>query len=114
MATDTLRFHVGGGFFPYTYTWQDVTDELNPQQLHRRRTVGSNAISLIGNDDYDNLRNKAEYDTLVLRLEVASSDVHPEYVYRVTASDLTGNCAVSQNVKVKIAKIVDESALRAT
>ena len=114
MATDTLRFHVGGGFFPYTYRWEDITDELNPQQLHSRRTVGSNAISLIGNPSYDALRLKAEYDTLVMRLEVASSALHPEYVYKVTASDLTGNCVVTQDVKVKIAKIVDESALRAT
>lgn len=114
MATDTLRFHVGGGFFPYTYKWEDITDGSNPQQLHSRRTVGSNAISLIGNPSYDALRVKAEYDTLVMRLEVASSALHPEYVYKVTASDLTGNCAVSQDVKVKIAKIVDESALRAT
>ncbi len=112
LATDTLHFHAGGGFFPYTYTWTDVSDTVagvvDRKPLHTRRTVGSNAISLFGNDEYKILRDKAEYDTLVFRLEVATSYDRHNYAFEVTANDLTGNCPITQPVRVRVAKVATD------
>ena len=118
LAMDTLQFRVGGGFFPYTYKWYDVSDstgtgverEAVRRDLHTRTTVGSNAIARYGtaNDEYAQLRRKAEFDTLVFRLEVMTSDNRHNYAFEVTATDLTGNCPVTQDVKVRAVKIADD------
>ena len=118
LAMDTLQFRVGGGFFPYTYKWYDVSDstgtglarEAVRRDLHSRTTVGSNAIARYGtaNDEYAQLRRKAEFDTLVFRLEVMTSANRHNYAFEVTATDLTGNCPVTQDVKVRAVKVTDD------
>ena len=114
LAMDTIRFRVGGGFFPYTYQWSDVSDTVagvaTRVPLHTRVTTGSNAIARFGTagDEYDVLRSKAEYDTLVFRLHVNSSNDRYNYTYEVTATDLTGNCPVTQAVKVRVAKVATD------
>ena len=112
LAMDTIRFRVGGGFFPYTYQWSDVSDTVagvvTRVPLHTRVTTGSNAIARFGTDEYEIMRNKAEYDTLVFRLHVNSSNDRYNYTYEVTATDLTGNCPVTQAVKVRVAKVATD------
>lgn len=112
LAMDTIRFRVGGGFFPYTYQWNDVSDTVagvvTRVPLHTRVTTGSNAIARFGTDEYEIMRNKAEYDTLVFRLHVNSSNDRYNYTYEVTATDLTGNCPVTQAVKVRVAKVATD------
>ena len=114
LAMDTIRFRVGGGFFPYTYQWSDVSDTVagvvTRVPLHTRVTTGSNAIARFGTagDEYDVMRTKAEYDTLVFRLHVNSSNDRHNYTYEVTATDLTGNCPVTQAVKVRVAKVATD------
>lgn len=114
LAMDTIQFRVGGGFFPYTYKWYDVSDTVagvvDRRDLHSRTTTGSNAIARYGtaNDEYAQLRRKAEFDTLVFRLEVMTSDNRHNYAFEVTATDLTGNCPVTQDVKVRAVKIADD------
>jgi len=114
LAMDTLQFRVGGGFFPYTYKWYDVSDTVagvvDRKDLHSRTTTGSNAIARYGtaNDEYAQLRRKAESDTLVFRLEVMTSNNRHNYAFEVTATDLTGNCPVTQDVKVRAVKIADD------
>ena len=116
LAMDTLRFRVGGGFFPYTYKWYDVSDTtydavdpsiftIDRRDLHTRVTTGSNAISRFGVTEYARLRKLAEYDTLVFRTEVTTSDNRHNYAFQVVATDLTGNCPVTQDVKVRAVKI---------
>ncbi len=112
MAMDTLRFRVGGGFFPYTYKWYDVSDTsagvVNRRQLHSRTTVGSNAISRFDVPAYDRLRKQAEFDTLVFRTEVSTSDNRHNYAFEVVATDLTGNCPVTQDVKIRTVKVATD------
>ncbi|MBO7489991.1 MAG: fibronectin type III domain-containing protein [Bacteroidales bacterium] len=108
LANDTIKFRVGGGFYPYTYSWSNITDENNPEALHTRRTTGSNAISTFGVSEYAVLRRKAEYDTLVFRLNLTSSAERESYTLKVTATDLTGNCPVEQEVKVDVAKVATD------
>ena len=108
LATDTIFFHVGGGFFPYTYTWSDISDPVNPQTLYTRQTTGSNAISRFGNTTYEKLRNMAQYDTMVMRLSVNTSYDRHEYTYKVTANDMTGHCFVEQDVKVRVVKVATD------
>lgn len=114
LAMDTIRFRVGGGFFPYTYQWSDVSDTVagvaTRVPLHTRVTSGSNAIARFGTDgdEYDVMRSKAEYDTLVFRLHVNTSNDRYNYTYEVTATDLTGNCPVTQAVKVRVAKVATD------
>lgn len=108
LTTDTIRFHVGGGFFPYTYTWEDISDPLNARTIQTRQTIGSNAISRFGVTEYEKLRNSAQFDTLVMRLGVDISGASSEYAYRVRATDITGHCEVSQDVKVKVAKVATD------
>ena len=114
LAMDTIQFRVGGGFFPYTYKWYDVSDTVagvvDRKDLHSRTTVGSNAISRYGtaNDEYARLRKKAEFDTLVFRLEVLTNANRHNYAFEVTATDLTGNCPVTQDVKVRAVKVTDD------
>ncbi len=118
LAMDTIQFRVGGGFFPYTYSWYNVSDSTGTGSerdairtaLHSRTTVGSNAIARYGtaNDEYAQLRRKAEFDTLVFRLEVMTSDNRHNYAFEVTATDLTGNCPVTQDVKIRAVKVADD------
>lgn len=114
LAMDTLQFRVGGGFFPYTYKWYDVSDTVtgvvDRKALHSRTTTGSNAIARYGsaNDEYAQLRRKAEFDTLVFRMEVLTNTSRKNYTFEVTATDLTGNCPVTQDVKVRAVKITDD------
>ncbi len=112
LAMDTLKFRVGGGFFPYTYTWYDVSDTnagvVDRRQLHSRTTVGSNAISRFGPADYERLRRMAEFDTFVFRTEVSTSDNRHNYAFEVVATDLTGNCPVTQDVKIRTVKVATD------
>ena len=112
LAMDTLRFRVGGGFFPYTYKWYDVSDTtagvVDRRELHSRITVGSNAISRFNVPEYERLRGLAEFDTLVFRTEVATSENRHNYAFEVKATDLTGNCVITQAVKVRTVKIATD------
>ncbi len=108
LTTDTIRFHVGGGFFPYTYTWYDISDGVSEREIQTRQTIGSNAISRFGVPEYEKLRNSAQFDTLVMRLSVNTSGESANYAYRVRANDITGNCTVEQDVKVKVTKVATD------
>lgn len=121
LAMDTLKFRVGGGFFPYTYKWYNVSDTTysteNPseytvdrQLMHTRITTGSNAIARFGTagDANDQLRKQAEFDTLVFRTEVSTSDNRHNYAFEAVATDLTGNCVVRQPVKVRTVKVATD------
>lgn len=112
LAMDTLRYRVGGGFFPYTYKWYDVSEieggGTKNTLLHTRTTVGSNAISRFGSNEYADLRRAAEFDTLVFRTEVATSANRVNYTFRAVANDLTGNCPVTQDVKIRVVKIATD------
>lgn len=120
-STDTLYFNVGGGFYPYTYTWyydkvlndDPGTLKLKREQIRLRHTDGTNSISRILDDNGDLLsynykrRYKAGHDTLVLRsLQFKNNTTRSTYCYYVTATDRTGNCKVSQPVMVRIAQQV--------
>lgn len=121
LAMDTLRFRVGGGFFPYTYKWYNVSDTTysteNPseytvdrQLMHSRITTGSNAIARFGTagDANEQLRKQAEFDTLVFRTEVSTSDNRHNYAFEAVATDLTGNCVVRQPVKIRTVKVATD------
>lgn len=124
LAMDTLRFRVGGGFFPYTYKWYNVSDTtyddpdhpststytVNDVLMHSRTTIGSNAIARFGTDGdaNDQLRKKAEFDTLVFRTEVSTSDDRHNYAFEAVATDLTGNCVVRQPVKIRTVKVATD------
>lgn len=121
LAMDTLKFRVGGGFFPYTYKWYNVSDTTysteNPseytvdrQLMHSRITTGSNAIARFGTagDANEQLRKQAEFDTLVFRTEVSTSDNRHNYAFEAVATDLTGNCVVRQPVKIRTVKVATD------
>ena len=114
-STDTIMFHVGGGFFPYTYKWyyDEVKQEhsgSDPLQLERhlirtRETSGGNHISNLSVAAYERLRQLALVDTLVLTdLQQRETSMRSTYFYEVIATDLTGHCEVSQPVIVQVAK----------
>ena len=119
LAMDTLKFRVGGGFFPYTYKWYNVSDTtysgpgeytVDRQLMHTRITNGSNAIARFGTDGDANeqLRKQAGFDTLVFRTEVSSSDDRHNYAFEAVATDLTGNCVVRQPVKIRTVKVATD------
>ncbi len=116
VSTDTVFFHVGGGFFPYKYHWDSDTIvgnypnlTVNSTPIRDRRTVGSNAISNMDNPEVEPDRLKAQMDTLVLTdLRVRQDYLRSTYLYKVTATDLTGNCSVTQPVMIRVGKITDE------
>ncbi len=121
-STDSVFFHVGGGFFPYTYTWlQDIVEEegnsgtpavlSTDHQLRARQTFGGNNISNMNDggssDYYTKLRNRAQVDTLVLTaLHHPQSVQKSTYLYRVQATDISG-CSVEQPFMVRVAKVTD-------
>lgn len=123
LAMDTLKFRVGGGFFPYTYKWYNVSDTtysvpgdpsseytVDRQLMHSRITTGSNAIARFGTagDANEQLRKQAEFDTLVFRTEVSTSDNRHNYAFEAVATDLTGNCVVRQPVKIRTVKVATD------
>lgn len=123
LAMDTLKFRVGGGFFPYTYKWYNVSDTtysvpgdpsseytVDRQLMHTRITTGSNAIARFGTagDANEQLRKQAEFDTLVFRTEVSTSDNRHNYAFEAVATDLTGNCVVRQPVKIRTVKVATD------
>jgi len=108
-STDTVFFNVGGGFFPYTYTWYNTTSGSD-DKLRSRQTTGSNVIADLNNSDYATLRYNAQYDTLVLRdITVPVGSLVNDYSYRVEALDMTGNCPLVQNINIRVAKTVDNT-----
>ena len=118
LTMDTVHFKVGGGFFPYTYKWSEVTTVPSAQNplveetvlvpMHTRVTTGSNAISRFDVPEYAALRLKAEFDTLVFRVELRESSERLNYTFRVEATDLTGNCPVTQDVKIRAVKVATD------
>ena len=120
--SDTLIFHVGGGFFPYTYHW-DVDSVINASntiatpQLYRkgvrdRQTYDPNSISNFDVASYAAKRRAAENDTMVLySLEERQTELQSTYFFHVTADDVTGRCAVSQPVMVRVVKNVNDNTI---
>lgn len=120
--SDTLIFKVGGGFFPYNYHW-DVDSVINASntiaapQLYRkgvrdRHTYDPNSISNFDVDSYAAKRRAAENDTLVLySLEERQTELQSTYFFHVTADDVTGRCAVSQPIMVRVVKNVNNSTM---
>lgn len=134
-STDTIVFKVGGGFFPYTYHWDmdsivyDKREAMVNYQggildsvvggtnyakdlavkrigIRDRVTYGTNAITNLSSERFDQLRAKARIDTLVLtHLHLDQNLIQSTYMYECTAHDLTGRCPVSQPVLVRVGKI---------
>lgn len=128
-STDSLFFRVGGGFFPYTYTWVNHSDTLwttdggitstterpssatrsniysvQNDTIRQRLTYGSNYITNYAVPEYAALRRQANRDTFLLR------DLYAEegtYAFEASAVDATGNCHLSMPVRVRVNKVVN-------
>ena len=135
-STDTIVFRVGGGFFPYTYTWdmdsivyqegEQLTGysgtnlnsggngkashmALKRINIRNRETYGTNQIANLGSELFNQLRAKARIDTLLLdNLTIGETMVKTTYLYEVEARDLTGRCPVNQAALVRIGKITSD------
>lgn len=132
-STDSIMFRVGGGFFPYSYHWDmdsivyerhetlanysgsalgTADQSSNYLALKRipvksRTTFGSNQIADLTSARFEQLRARASVDTLVLNhLHMRQQLIKSTYMYECTATDLTGRCAVSQPVMVRVGKLV--------
>ena len=119
-STDSLFLRVGGGFFPYTYNWYNVSDttwssadhsnlanisEVSRTLQRSRETYGGNYISNFAVDAYHTYRDAAQCDTFMLRnINVGGSD-NPVFAFQAEVTDATGNCHVTQPVRVKVVKV---------
>ena len=121
-STDSIMFHVGGGFFPYTYTWykDEVSDWTTPttsynadtyhpatltvSQMRQRQTFGGNNITSAS--EYNALlRKQAMVDTLIFTsLHQPQSQMKSTYLFRVQANDITGNCMIEQPFMLRVSK----------
>lgn len=110
--TDTIVFHAGGGFFPYTYHWDYdsvlsgtfAAPVLYRKDIRDRQTYDPNSISNFAVGSYADKRRAAERDTLVLyALEERQNEVTSTYFFQATATDVAG-CSVTQPVMVRVVK----------
>ena len=111
VITDSLFFHVGGGFFPYTYHWDydeivstaGNTYTVTQNAVRDRNTVDPNSISNLDVTSYAAKRAASQCVTLVLRSLVPKPGLS-NYLFRVTADDLSGRCAVSMPIMIHVGK----------
>lgn len=101
--TDTLFFRLGGGFFPYSYRWIDMTDGGEGNLMRERYTTGTAAIA-----SNAALRRKSEVDSLTMvDMILPPGESQKVFTYLIKGNDLTGHCEVSQQVQVKVLQNLD-------
>lgn len=99
---DTLFARVQGGFFPYTYKWNDVTHGTTT--THNTTLTNSEIRKQVAMHDYSGLRS-AVYDTMfTTHIDMGSTETQSNLIYHLTVNDATGNCALTKKIKVKVVK----------
>lgn len=106
--TDTLFFRLGGGFFPYSYQWIDMTGGGEGNLMRERFTTGTAAISNNTVPSNAALRRKSEVDSLTMVDMILPPGKSQEtFTYLIKGNDLTGHCEVSQQVQIKVVQNLD-------
>ena len=108
-GTDSLIFSVHGGFYPYTFVWEQLkySDATN----YTVDTIAKH-VSPYSNDRASNdpdLQAISNSDTCLLTsMLLDPTQMSDNFYYRVTASDLLG-CEVQKYVDVKLVKTGEET-----
>ncbi|MCR5445032.1 MAG: T9SS type A sorting domain-containing protein [Bacteroidales bacterium] len=114
---DRLIARLQGGFYPYTYTWKALDASSNVTNTTTHVTPYTDALALAelkkSSPNYTVLE-KTVADTLLLppyTIPYASDEGY--YRYRVTVDDVTGMCAMTKDVTVKLLKDISGNPITA-
>ena len=99
---DQMVMRAQGGFYPYTYRWEDGAGTA----LRTRKTSHSNleVNKGIATSDFAPLRDAVSDTYTTDRVEMAYSKTDSTIVYHVTVTDATDHCTLTKNVKLHLVK----------
>ncbi|MGX8713581.1 MAG: T9SS type A sorting domain-containing protein [bacterium] len=99
---DTLMARAQGGFFPYTYRWEDITH--SEVTTHTSAYTNNQINKQIADEEYDGLRAAVIDTFFTTHVDMDYDQTESSLQYHLTINDATGNCELTKNVNVTVVK----------
>lgn len=108
---DTLLYRLQGGFFPYTYTWYDVTAGNAEVRTHTTSQTNLAIDNQIKSSNFDGLRESVVDSLVTSPVTIPYNENTGLYHYKVSATDVTGFCTLTKDVEVQLIKDISGGSI---